>query len=78
MTAHIITFPADRCRRPASVLQAAEQLAYRSASLEFTDPEEHSNSIATMMRLACVGVDEPTKADAATWLWENCKVKVVE
>ena len=39
MTAHIITFPADRCRQPASVIQAAEQLAYRSASLKFSDSD---------------------------------------
>ena len=78
MTAHIITFPADRCRRPASVIQAAEQLAYRSASLEFSDSNWGAGSVETMMRLACVGVVEPTKADAATWLWENCKVRVVD
>ena len=39
MTGHIITFPADRCRQPASVIQAAEQLAYRSASLKFSDSD---------------------------------------
>ena len=78
MTAHIITFPADRCRRPASVLQAAEQLAFRSASLEFSDSGWEAGSVETMMRLACMGADEPTKADAATWLWENCKVRVAE
>ena len=78
MTGHIITFPADRCRRPAAVIQAAEQLAFRSAALEFSDCDWKAGSIETMMRLACVGADEPTKADAATWLWENCKVKVIE
>ena len=78
MTAHIIVFPADRCRQPASAIQAAEQLAFRNASYEFASSGWKGGSIKTMMSLACEGADEPTRAEAAIWLSEHCNISVVE
>lgn len=68
MSAFIIHFPADRCRRPATAIEAAERAAYDSAAKRFAIEPGHGPSITEMMQLACEGTCDVARPLAATWL----------
>ena len=75
-SANVIQFPADRCRRPATVIEAAERAAYEQAAIRFTVPETKATAIEAMMRLACEGTCDVVRPLAEAWLLVNVGVLV--
>ncbi len=68
MSASIIHFPADRCRQPATAIEAAERADYELAATRHATKPGCAASIETMMRLACEGSCDVARPLAATWL----------
>ena len=68
MSASIIHFPTDRCRQPATAIEAAERAAYDRAAERFAIEPGHGPSITAMMELSCEGACDVARPLAATWL----------
>lgn len=76
MTATILAFPTDRCRKPLSVIEAAEREAFGRAASEHAGADFHGPSICAMMALALEGSCSITAAKAAAWLHEQYDIQV--
>ena len=76
MTATILAFPADRCRQPLSVIEAAERAAYDRAANDHAAYGWHGPSVCAIMTLAAEGACAATKAKAVAWLYRECNVVV--
>ena len=76
MTATIINFPIDRCRKPASAIEAGERAAFQAAVAGHTASPGASAPITAMMRLALEGTCHSARRGAAAWLEVNCNITV--
>jgi len=76
MNTNVIQFPADRCHRPATVIETAERAAYEQPAERFATTRGHLASIETMMRLALEGACSVGGPRAAAWLFAQCGVLV--
>lgn len=71
MATNVIQFPADRCRRPALVVELDECDAHARATDEYTGLSFHGPLVCAMTSVAQEGVCFVTAAKAAAWLLEH-------
>ena len=77
MTATILTFPTDRCRRPALMIAETERAAFEAAAEEYAARPADHGPVCEMMRLACEGECLTIRLRASDWLEANCSLSVV-
>ena len=77
MTATILEFPSNRCRQPATVIDAGERAEFEAAAKDHAARPNSAENIGTMMRLALQGECPTTSAHAGEWLMAQCNVRVV-
>lgn len=76
MITNIIQFPADRCRPPASAIEAAELMTFDRAATRYAADCGHADSVTAMMRLALQGACAAPRAQAAAWLHKHCSLLI--